>query len=287
LPIIEIKDLWWKYESSDDWVLKGVDLQVEKGEIVAITGASGVGKTTLCLCLNGLIPHSNPGVIRGNVHVAGLDVRKTPPSTLSEQVGTVFQDPETQFIGMSVEEEVVFGPENRGLPREQIKERLDSALRSVRMEGTLDKPPTELSGGQKQRIAIASALVMEPEILILDEPTSELDPIGKAEVFSIISDLRKSSAMTIILVEHETEEIARYADRVVLMNDGRIVVDKTPREFFRDVDELKKMGVDPPQVSEFTSLLIRDGVLTGDPAITVEEGYQMALMALARGRPKR
>lgn len=287
MPIIQIDDLWWKYEGSDDWVLKGINLQVEKSEIIAITGASGVGKTTLCLCLNGLIPHSNPGVIRGNIRVAGLDVRKTPPSRLSEQVGTVFQDPESQFIGMSVEEEVVFGPENQGLPREQIKERLGSALRSVRMEGTLDKPPTELSGGQKQRVAIASALVMQPEILILDEPTSELDPIGKAEVFSIISDLRKSSAMTIILVEHETEEIARYADRVLLMKDGRIIVDKNPREFFRDVDELKKMGVDPPQVSEFTSLLIRDGVLTGDPAITVEEGYQMALRALAKRHPKR
>ncbi|MEM3506944.1 MAG: ATP-binding cassette domain-containing protein [Candidatus Bathyarchaeia archaeon] len=281
--MIEVEDLWWKYEGSEDWVLKGINLKVERGEFLAITGPSGAGKTTLCMCLNGLIPHSNPGVIRGKVTVAGLDVRKHSPSKLSEKVGMVFQDPESQFIGMSVEEEVVFGPENQGLPREEIKKRLEWALKAVRMEGTLSKAPYELSGGQKQRVAIASILVMLPEILILDEPTSELDPIGKAEVFSIISELKKNTNMTIILVEHETEEIAQYADRIILLNEGKIILDEKPREFFMQVNALKKFGVDPPQVTEFTSLLIRDGILKGEPAITLEEAYEISLNLL-KGR---
>jgi len=282
MPIIEVEDLWWKYEGSDDWVLKGINLKVEKGEFLAITGPSGAGKTTLCMCLNGLIPHSNPGIIKGKVTVAGLDVRKYSPSELSEKVGMVFQDPESQFIGMSVEEEVVFGPENQGLAREEIKRRLDWALKAVRMEGTLSKAPYELSGGQKQRIAIASILVMLPEILILDEPTSELDPIGKAEVFSIISELRKNTNMTIILVEHETEEIAKYADRVILLNEGKIIMDEKPKEFFKQIDKLKRYGVEPPQVTEFTSLLIQDGIFNGEPAITLEEGYEICSSLLKR-----
>jgi len=284
LRVIQIENLWWKYEGSDDWTLKAVNLTVEKGEIVAITGPSGAGKTTLCMCLNGLIPHSNPGVIRGTVHVAGMDVRKTPPYRLSEKVGTVFQDPESQFIGMSVEEEVVFGPENMALPREEIKQRLESALKSVRMEGMLQKAPFELSGGQKQRVAIASALVMHPEILVLDEPTSELDPIGKSEVFSIVSDLRRQSDITIVLVEHETEEIARYADRVVLIDEGEIRVDKSPKGFFSDVDDLKRMGVDPPQVTELTSLLIQNGIFRGEPAVTVEEAFKISSSILKKRR---
>jgi energy-coupling factor transport system ATP-binding protein len=280
MSIIEIKDLWWKYEGSDDWVLKGINLKVEKGEFLAITGPSGAGKTTLCMCLNGLIPHSNPGIMKGKVIVAGLDTRRHSPSELSENVGMVFQDPESQFIGMSVEEEIVFGPENQGLPREEIKKRLDWALKAVRMEGTLNKAPYELSGGQKQRVAIASILVMLPKILILDEPTSELDPIGKAEVFSIISELRKKYDATIILVEHNTEEIAKYADRVILLNEGKIIMNEKPKDFFKQIDRLKKFGVEPLQVTEFTSLLIHDGIFNGEPAITLEEAYEISLSLL-------
>ncbi|MEM2897510.1 MAG: ATP-binding cassette domain-containing protein [Candidatus Bathyarchaeia archaeon] len=284
MPIIEVEDLWWKYEGSDEWILKGIDLKIEKGEFLAITGPSGAGKTTLCMCLNGLIPHSNPGVIKGKVTVSGLNVRNNSPSELSEKVGMVFQDPESQFIGMSVEEEIVFGPENQGLSREEMKERLDWALRAVRMEDTLNKAPYELSGGQKQRVAIASALVMLPEILILDEPTSELDPVGKAEVFSVISDLRKNMEMTIMLVEHETEEIAQYADRVVLIEWGKIIIDEKPKEFFKQVNRLKKFGVDPPQVTELTSLLIHDGIFAGEPALTLEEAYEELSNLLKRRR---
>ena len=278
-----MQNLWWKYEASDNWILKDINLKVEKGEFLAITGPSGAGKTTLCVCLNGLIPHSNPGTIRGKIVIAGMNVKEHTVSELSGKVGMLFQDPESQFIGMSVEEEVVFGPENQGLPRDEIERRLNWALKMVRMEGTLSKAPHELSGGQKQRVAIASTLVMLPEIMVLDEPTSELDPIGKAEVFSIISDLRKNVEMTIILVEHETEEIAKYADRVVLLDEGKIVYDEKPRKFFSRVDELKKNGVSPPQVTEFTSLLLRDKTYRGEPTITLEEAYKTVAALLERG----
>jgi len=186
----------------------------------------------------------------------------------------MFQDPESQFIGMSVEEEIVFGPENLNLPREEIDRRLNWALRVVGMEKMLSKAPYELSGGQKQRVAIASALVMLPKILVLDEPTSELDPIGKSEVFSVVSELRRDRKMTIIMVEHETEEVAKYADRVVLLEAGRILASGNTEDFLSDVDRLEGTGVEPPQVTQFAHLLRKEGLISGKLPITLESTRQ-------------
>ena len=224
MSIIEFKNFSWKYESSSDWVLRDINLNVQPGEFLAITGPSGAGKSTLCQCLNGIIPHSYSGVIKGEVHVSGIRVRDSTVRQLCDHVGMMFQDPESQFIGMSVEEEVVFGPENLNLARDEIDHRMKWALNVVGMEGMRSKAPYELSGGQKQRVAIASALVMLPRILVLDEPTSELDPIGKAEVFSVVSELARDRNMTIIMVEHDTEEVAKYADRVILLEHGTGVI---------------------------------------------------------------
>jgi energy-coupling factor transport system ATP-binding protein len=271
MNIIEFRDFWWKYESSTDWILRGVNLEVEQGEFLAITGPSGSGKTTLCQCLNGIIPHSHPGVVKGEVYVAGIRVRDSTVPQLCDHVGMMFQDPESQFIGMSVEEEVVFGPENLGLPREEIERRMVWALKVVGMEGMLDRAPYELSGGQKQRVAIASALVMLPQILVLDEPTSELDPIGKSEVFSIVSELRRDRKMTIIMVEHETEEVAKYADRVILLREGTITAGGPTQDFLSDVEGLKDTGVEPPQVTQFAHLLAQDGLVSGKLPITLED----------------
>jgi len=279
MALIELNDFWWKYTSSEDWVLRGIDLKVNRGELLAITGPSGAGKTSLCMCLNGLVPHTFRGAMKGSVVVEGVDTRQQSVSALSRKVGMVFQDPESQFIGMSVEEEVTFGPENLALPVDEIERRMNWALKTVGMAGAKNKAPHELSGGQKQRIAIASALVMLPKILVLDEPTSELDPIGKASVFSVVSSLRRERDLTTILVEHNTEEIARFADRVILIDRGRVEIDAPPREFFSNVDLLEKSGVEIPQVAIFCNMLRSDPLLKEELSkealpITLEEAYK-------------
>ena len=253
--IIEIHDLWYQYPNSKEHALKGINLTVRTGEFLSIIGPTGAGKSTLCLTLNGIIPYFLGGNIKGSIEVAGLNTRNYAPSSLTSKVGMVFQEPESQLFSMTVEEEVAFGPENLKVPRDEIERRIDWALKVVRMEEFRDRSPFKLSGGQKQRVAIAAALSMLPEILVLDEPVSGLDPLGKMEVFSVVSNLRKEHKMTVVLVEHGVEEIARFSDRVVVMDSGRILLEGTPSEVFKQVDRLRKIGVRAPQVSELSYLL--------------------------------
>ncbi|MEM1575458.1 MAG: energy-coupling factor transporter ATPase [Nitrososphaerota archaeon] len=248
---IEVENLWWKYATSKDWILKNISIKIRKGEFLGIVGPSGAGKTTLCLCMSGLIPLRSKGLMNGKVLIKGLDTRNTPLQKIISKVGIVFQDPDTQLVTMSVEDEVAFPLENMGFSKKEIKERVEESLKIVGLEEFKEKYPYELSGGQKQRLAIASILALKPEILILDEPTSDLDPIGKKEIFSILSKLRKEYNATLIVVEHNTEELAKYADRIVLLYNGEIVKLDIPNKFFKDIDFLKEKGVYPPQVSEF------------------------------------
>ncbi len=259
MPEIIIRDLRYSYPSLQPGgepipVLTGVDLQIERGEFLSIMGSTGAGKTTLCLALNGIVPHSTGGRFGGDVIVAGLNTREHPVALLASQVGVVFQDAESQLFNMTVEDEVAFGPESLGLPRAEIRERVDWALSAVGMAACRHRSPFHLSGGQKQRVAIAAMLAMLPRILVLDEPTAGLDPAGKAEVFHVINELRRSRQMTIVLVEQESEKIAEFSDRVAVLHEGRIGLTGSPTEVFSQVDRLHAMGVDVPQVSELANL---------------------------------
>jgi energy-coupling factor transport system ATP-binding protein len=267
---VRIRDLWWRYGLGQDWTLKGVDLTVREGEFLVIVGPSGAGKSTLCLALCGLIPHFLRGYYRGEVIINGRDTRKMRLSEITKIVGIVFQDPDTQFVTMSVEDEVAFPLENHGVPREEMIKRVRKAMESTKILDLRDKYPHELSGGQKQRVAIASILALEPEILVLDEPTSDLDPVGKAEIFSMLAELKKSGR-TIILVEHNMEEAAKYADRIVLLREGKITVDGSPRKVLGDVEKIKSMGIYPPQVTELAHLLSRSNGVNSELPITLEE----------------
>jgi energy-coupling factor transporter ATPase len=260
---ISIRDLWWKYgeEKEATWILEGIDLDVKEGEFVVITGPNESGKTTLCLCLNGLIPYNFEGVFKGNVTVVGMNTRSHRTSDLAPKVGMVFQDPDSQFITLSVDTEVAFGPENFGLPIKEIQERVDWALKAVRMEDYKYKAPRALSGGQKQRVAIAAALALRPDILVLDEPTSNLDPVGKAEVLEIISELRKEIKLTAIIVEHNVEDCVAFADRFILLHNGKIELSGSPEEFFEHEKELKESWVRIPQVTELSHLIEKNGTL--------------------------
>ena len=268
--VIRVRDLWWRYELGQDWALKGIDLTVRRGEFLVIVGPSGAGKSTLCLTLCGMIPHFSRGYYKGEVMIIGRETRKMKLSEITRKVGIVFQDPDTQFVTMSVEDEIAFPLENHGVPRQEMIERVRRTMEITRIIELKDKYPHELSGGQKQRVAIASILALEPEIIILDEPTSDLDPVGKSEVFSMLAELKRAGR-TIILVEHNTEEAAKYADRVVLLRDGKIIMEGPPRKVFEEVESIKSAGVYPPQVTELAYTLSTRYGVRGELPITLEE----------------
>lgn len=237
------------------WVLRGVNFEVEEGEFVSIMGPTGVGKTTLCLGLNGIVPQSTGGVIRGNVTIGGWNTKETLVPNLAQRVGLVFQEPETQLFSMSVEAEVAFGLESLGIAPEEIEERVEWALTVVGMSEYRKRSPFSLSGGQKQRAAIASILAMTPKILVLDEPTASLDPLGKTEVFSVVRELRHRRGMTIVMASFESERIAEFSDRVIVLREGVVEQEGTPGEVFSQVELMQDIGLAVPQVSELAYCL--------------------------------
>jgi len=249
--VIEINNLWWRYKGRRNFALRGIDLKVEKEEILGIMGPSGSGKTTLCLTLNGIIPQRIPGEFKGEVKVFGKSTLKNDVSEIANDIGLVLEDPEIQFVMSTVEDEVILGLEKLDLSREEILERLCWALGLVDLPiSYLNKRPLELSGGEKQRVAIASIVALRPKILVLDEPTSDLDPKGKEEVFEALWRIRDELGITVIIVEHESEFLAKFADRLAVLNDGKVVLEGAPEEVFSRIDEIKRYGVRPPQITE-------------------------------------
>jgi len=281
--VVKIKDLKYKYRRSPDWVLKGISLSVRKGEILGIVGPSGAGKTTLCMCLNGIIPHVLRGTMEGEVTVLGMNTLEHTSQELTSKIGIVFQDPETQLFGLTVEEDVSFLPINLGLPPDEVKRRVKWSLSIVGLEGYEDRFPYFLSGGEKQRVAIASVLSGQPEVIILDEPTSELDPIGKDQVFQVINQMARLGR-TMIIVEHDTERLAQIADRIIVINDGQIVLEGTPEEVFTEVTLLEKLGVKVPETVKLGYLFDKEKVgwakKYGYP-LSLEEAYERLIKIFA------
>jgi energy-coupling factor transport system ATP-binding protein len=248
-----------------------VSLDVAQGEFVVVMGHSGAGKSTLCTSLNGLIPHFFRGRMQGEVRVEGRSTREGKVGEFAQEVGLVFQDFEAQLFSTNVALEVAFGPENFQVEREEMVRRVHEVLGQVRLEGFEDRTPATLSGGQKQRLAIASVLAIEPRILCLDEPTTDLDPVGKLGIFRIAEELKSRDEVTLIVVEHETEETLD-ADRIVVLRDGKIVADRPAREVLRDVKLLEESSVMPLQVARFfRELGTEDGQLPLTPAEGKEE----------------
>ena len=250
-PIISIEDLSYCYEDTDVMVLRDLNFTVRRGEFIAIMGKSGAGKTTLCLALNGIVPCFLGGRFYGKVAILGQDTLDMSVADIAQHAGMVFQDPETQLVANTVEDEIAFGLENIKVPADEIRRRITEVLKIVRLEGHELKHPNALSGGQKQRLAIAAALALRPRVMILDEPTSQLDPVGAEEVFSIIRELNEEHDMTVILVTHDSERVAEYADRVLLFHEGQILADCTPQELFQDNELLERTAVRAPQVTDF------------------------------------
>jgi energy-coupling factor transporter ATP-binding protein EcfA2 len=270
-PIIRFEDLSYRYTSSETAALLDVELTIFAGEYVAVIGASGAGKTSLCLALTGIIPNMTMGSMTGRVVMNGQDTADTLARELARTVGIVFDNPEFQLSQTTVMEEVALGLENLGVPRAEMLERIAEALGIVGLRGLEERSPLALSGGQQQRLAIAAALAMDPRVLVLDEPTSNLDPIGKEEIFSVAADLQRERGMTIVIAEHEIEVMALYADRVVVMDGGRIAMTGTPRDVFREVEALESVGVRAPQVTQLAYQLEQRGEPLAHYPSTLEE----------------
>ena len=274
-PVIEIKHLTFTYAGKGDAepALKDINLTIYEGEYVALVGLNGSGKTTLLLCLNGVIPTMIVGEYEGEVIVKGKDTFETPVREMAKTVGMVFDNPAFQMSQMFVAEEVALGMESLGISKEEMHAKVPVVLDIVGLSGLEDRSPFGLSGGQQQRLAIASALAMEPNILVMDEPTSNVDPIGKEEIFAVAEKLNGERAMTVIMAEHEVEVIAAYADRIVVMEDGRIILNGTPKEVFSHTEEFHRMGLRCPQVTEFAYQLEKENIFDshGEYPVTLEE----------------
>ena len=242
--MIHLENIAYAYPQAKTPALRNVSLSVPEGQFLAIVGGNGAGKSTLSYLLSGFIPHHYKGTLRGKIKVAGIDLLQSSLGVIAGQIGLVFSNPFNQISGarFTVEEEVAFGLENMGVPRPEMVARVKKALDITGLHEAAQRSPYALSGGQQQRLALASMLVMEPRVLILDEPTSQLDPVGKKEVFSVLARLAAGGEMTVVLIEHELEWIGDFAERVIVMNEGRIVNDGKPRDILAD-EALIEMGV--------------------------------------------
>lgn len=247
---VEIEDLTWRYDGADDFLFQHLNLKIKENIFLGIVGSNESGKTTLASCIKGIIPNSSTGIYRGSVKLFGTPVQNCDSRVIAENAGMVFSDPDAQFTTMSVEEEIAFGLENIGVPLEEIQERIDWVSTLCHLEDLLEKPPFDLSGGQKQRVAIASVLATKPKMIILDEPTSMLDPKSKDEVFEILETIKNKLNMTIVVIEHNIEKIAELSDEVILMNKGRIIRHMETKEFFKDIGLLKKNSLKVPESVE-------------------------------------
>jgi energy-coupling factor transport system ATP-binding protein len=272
MSVVEVRGFGWKYEGAKDFALQDANLDIAEGEFTLVIGPNESGKTTLVSAIKGLIPHSFSGVMEGEVRVLGEPVEAKRAPALAKEIGLVFGDPEAQFTALTVEEEIVFGLENIGYPEDRISDRIAWAADVTMIGDLLDKPPYDISGGQKQRVAIASVIAMEPRILILDEPTSMIDPLGKDLIVGICSELKRDRDMTVIVVEHNIEAFAPLSDRVVVVNRGRIERHAAPRELFEDPSSLLERDIYPPQVTQLFGRLRQKGLFDEALPLSDEEG---------------
>ena len=280
---MKLKKVSYVYSEGDAFEKKALDeisLEIPDGQFIGIIGHTGSGKSTLIQHLNGLLRATSGSIYYDgeNIYQEGYDMR-----TLRSKVGLVFQYPEHQLFEVDVFSDVCFGPKNLGLSKEEVEERAKKALTQVGLdESYYKKSPFELSGGQKRRVAIAGILAMHPQVLILDEPTAGLDPKGRDEILDQVALLQKERKITVILVSHSMEDVARYVDRIIVVNDGKILFDDTPKQVFQHYKELESIGLAAPQVTYVVKALKEKGWDIDTTATTVEEAKEAILLAIKK-----
>lgn len=283
MKAVTVENLTWKYSNTARPAIEGINLEIDENTFTGIVGPNESGKTTLVSCIKGLIPRNFSGIWHGKVKLFGQDITSKTSAELAQEVGFVFADPEAQFTAMSVEEEIAFGMENIGLTVPEIRERIAWVSELTMIGDLLDKSPYDISGGQKQRVAIASVLAMKPRILILDEPTSMLDPLGKDTVFAILHRMKKELNMTIIIIEHSLERLSALCDRILLVFNGKILKNETAAEFFDDIPFLVQHGLNPPDGMRFLSFLLENRLYSGKGMVSVDDIVNIGRSILASG----
>ena len=257
--------------------LHDISLDIDRGECLAILGGDGAGKSTFAKLLNGIIPQMEKGTLTGEVIVNDRRTDSTPISELVQKVGLALQDPDTQLFTGSVEEEVAFGPENFGMPVAEIERNIASALTAMGLSSQSGKSPGALSGGQKQRLIIAAILSMNPDVIVLDEPFSMLDPRGRMELMTSLKKLRKERLITIIVTSQDAEDVHHYCDRIALLHKGRLIEIDAPEKVLRSSEKLTAIGVEPPELLNLSERLVKENLLSPDKIFIEEEAAVRAL----------
>lgn len=273
-PVVTVEELTFFYSGAKEPALSNINLTFQRGEIALLIGATGAGKSTLYMCLNGLIPHLVPGRVGGRVLIDGSATSDQSISELAQKVGFVFQSPDVQLFSHTVREELAFGPENLGLPKSEILRRIQLAANTIGIDQLLEREPAYLSGGQQQSVAIGAIWAMLPEILILDEPTSNLDPQSSARVLELIRSLNKEHGKTVLIAEHKIDAAAQFADSVLVMHEGTIAMQGEPRHIFSQAEELHQLGLVAPAAAEVAYQLSKYGYTFDRWPLTPEEAVQ-------------
>ena len=273
--IINVDDVSFSYGTQTEEALSHISLSVNKGDFIGIIGPSGAGKSTLAACLSGAVPHHYTGTFFGSVMVDGNDTCEVSLTDVSQIVGSVLQDIDTQMVASVVEDEILFGLENFGVPHDQIEQRVSEALETVGISDLCDREIATLSGGQKQKVAIAAILAMRPRVLVLDEPTAALDPASSTLVFKTLREANCALGITIVVVEQKVALLSEYCNRVLVLNHGEIALQGEPHEVFAHADELRAIGVDCPRVTRIFNSLEADGLASGTPCLDVDEAERL------------
>lgn len=281
--MIEISQLSFRYREGADPILKGIGLSIPDGAFVGVTGAAGSGKSTLTYAINGIIPHCYPGDFYGSVRVDGVDTCEASLTDISRLVGSVCQDIDSQMVSSVVEDEVLYGLENFGVPKTEIPARVDEALAAMGIADLRDRSIAELSGGQKQKVAVASVLALKPRVLVLDEPTAELDPASSVAVFDLLKRHSVEHGTTVIVVEQKIALLSEYADTLIIVDEGEIRFCGTPHEVLEHSDELLEIGVNCPRSTSLVNRLRARGLVCG-PAVCTVEGAVCACERLLSGK---
>ena len=261
--MIEIQNVSFKYREGDEPTLRDISLTIPDGQFVGVTGAAGSGKSTLTYVLNGIVPHCYPGDFYGQVLVDGMDTVDTSLTDISRAVGSVCQDVDSQMVSSVVEDEMLYGLENFGVPHDQIEGRVSEALDAMGISALRDRAIAGLSGGQRQKVAVASVLAMRPSVLVLDEPTAELDPASSLSVFEQLKDYAAKHGTTVIVVEQKIALLSDFADRLIVMKGGRVLMDGAPSEVLEHSDRLLAEGINCPRSTTLVERLRRRGLYTG------------------------
>ncbi|MHA1234123.1 MAG: energy-coupling factor ABC transporter ATP-binding protein [Promethearchaeota archaeon] len=247
MSLIKFNNFHFRYKGNDEYALKKINLELESNRFVLLAGETGSGKTSLIRCMNGLIPQFYAGYYKGNVEISGKNTTETTISELSGEVGIVFQNPENQLIAMNVEHELAFGLENLGIPREEIKEKIKEVVKITEIESIIDKAPFEISGGEQQRVAIASILVLEPRVIVLDEPTANLDPLFARKILNLLKKIQVEKKMTVIISEHRMDLILPLVDDIILMKESEIIAHGAKDEIINS-NTFENLNINKPKI---------------------------------------